>query len=109
MKIINIHDLHQAEDRDLKFDVSINFKDVVDVADILFVVVPEDTNVPVISIRMGEFATFEDSTITIRLRDTYTTNMVGKYRYELWFRDSFENDVPTAKGTLKFKTTFGRY
>tara|TARA_R110002167_G_scaffold91458_1_gene246088 strand:- start:161549 stop:161878 length:330 start_codon:yes stop_codon:yes gene_type:complete len=105
----NINDLQQAEDRDLNFVVTIDYQPVLDVAKILFVVMSDDGETEILKITMGEFATFADSAINVRLSDIYTTDMVGKYDYELWFQDSLGKDVPAAYGTLKFTATFGRY
>jgi len=109
MEKININDLQQAEDRDLPFNVAINSQPVVDVANILFVIRSDDGLTEVLKLTMGEFAAFANGTITISLKDTHTTDMVGRYKYELWFQDSFQKDVPVARGTLKFTATFGRY
>ena len=105
----NITDLRQAEDRDLPFSVTIDDQPVVDVANILFVIRTDDGLTEVAKYPMGQFATFADSVITIKLTDVITTDMVGRYKYELWFQDSLGKDVPVAYGTLKFTQTFGRY
>jgi hypothetical protein len=105
----NINDLQQAEDRDLIFAVTINNQPVVDVANILFVIMSDDGLTEVVKLTVGAFATFANGSITIKLKDTHTTTMVGRYAYELWFQDSLGKDVPVARGTLKFTATFGRY
>jgi len=108
MRKQDIPDLFQNEDIDLDFEVKINGQAVSDVISAIFVV-NDLSGALVFRYTLGTNLVFSDSIFTVKLKDTETSSLVGKYNYELWFKDSKEKDTIPFYGSLKFKSTFGRY
>ena len=108
MRKQDILDLFQNEDVVLDFQVAIDGQDVLDVDSALFVV-NSLAGDEVFRYALGANLMFSDSVFAVSLKDTETSSLVGKYSYELWFKDSFGKDLMPFYGSLKFKSTFGRY
>ena len=108
MKKFTITDLAQAEDRQIDIAATIDGSDLIDVAAALFVLRDND-GTELIRYTLGSGVLFSNSTFSILLTDTDTSALVGKYQFELWFKDSLDADTLAAHGTMKFNPTFGRF
>ena len=104
-----IENLNQAEDRDIGVTITIDGLPIDDVKD-AFMEIRSLSKVLMVRIEMSTgHIVFAASMLTVHLTETTSANLVGKYNYELWFKDSNEIDTLASYGTLQFNATFGRF
>ncbi len=104
----NIFGLHQGEEKSLRFSYIINNKEIVDVRDVLFIVCNIDRTER-FRYTMADHISFGNGEFNVNLQDSDTRLMDTKYYYELWMKDSAEAETLLFKGSMKFKSTCGRF